>query len=220
MSTSRHAKVLFRALLSSALVGLTACVTAPTLHPPTPLDPGESVRAGVSAYDNAGPDNALGGATVFASYRFRDLLDVGGHLQLATESRTFLGGGLMSGLRLRLQDDVLLSLEMSVEYLEAFSYAVDGRAPQLLITLGAPLAFRFLEGTWVWVRPGLGAGATAYLFAVRRGPLPVVGFAFPSVRLSYGLSYELFDGVTVLGESSTSVPFGGAYLGFALMLSL
>lgn len=194
-------------------------MTAPTFHPPIAWGPDTlGLHVGGAVYDNAGPESPVGGAYLLAGYRLADAIDVSLALQLATEPpRAFLGGGVQGGLRLALSPNTRLGFEMSAECVEGFFHGTQRRQPLLLVTAGTPVSWRLFEETWVWIRPALGAAITVYLLG--RGAFePRFGAVAPALRLSYGASHEIVNGLLIVGESSTSVPHGGAYLGFALVM--
>lgn len=217
--------LLARPLLPIAVVvsaGLIGCASVPTAPPPIPPRPGDVVSAGAMVYDTADTDFFIGGGQTWAKLHLGPLIDVGGSLQMSTGRGgkvRMLGGSLLVGGRLQINEGLLLGAELTGEYVDAFTYRLPGREPIVMLTVAAPVIFKPLPDLWFWVRPAIGGGADLRLQSSLGGVQPISSGAFPVWRLSYGAAWDL-SWVTLYGESSTTLPFGGAYLGFGAAFSL
>jgi hypothetical protein len=210
------------ALLTSIGALASACVSVPTAPPPLPAQPTQVVSAGAFVYDTADPESPLGGAQTWGRVHVGPHLDVGGSLQLslgAAGRPRFVGGSLLAGGRYAVDEGLTLGLELGAEYVDAFSYLRSFREPVATMTLAFPVAFRPLRPAWFWVRPAIGAAAPLRLINSPSGLSALSTGVWPAWRLSYGASWD-FDWVIVYGESSTTLPFGGAYLGFGAAVAL
>lgn len=149
-------------------------------------------------------------------------LDVGGHLQLSLGEGfkpRFLGGGALAQLRLHVEEGWFLGGAIGVEYIDAFAYWRASRTRLVMVTFGLPASVELFEGATVWVRPAIGGASEAWLFANEHGIRPSFNVPLPVFRLTYGASYDL-GWVQVYGASSTTLPFGGAFLAFGLAVTI
>lgn len=212
-----------RLLLLVVTAALAAsCASAPIAPPPLgPVRPNEVGAAGVALYDTADVFSPVAGAQAWAMGRLGPL-DLGGHLQLSlgefSEPR-FIGGGLLAQLRLHVDETWFVGGALGVEYIDAFIYWRAARTRLLLVTFGMPVSVELFEGATVWVRPAVGGASETYLYARGGGIDPRFGLPLPVVRLTYGASYD-FGWVQVYGSSTTTLPFGGAFLAFGLAVPI
>lgn len=223
---SRHAFAVPKAAPLVATVALMAllssCASAPIAPPPLgPVRPDELGAAGVALYDSADVFSPVAGAQAWGMGRIGPL-DLGGHLQLSFGEGLrprFLGGGVQAQLRLHMDESWFLGGAFSAEYVDAFAYWRDTRSRLLLVTFGLPASVELFENASVWVRPAIGGAAPAWLFHNDLGLRPSFGVPLPVFRLTYGASYD-FGWVQVYGASSTTLPFGGAFLAFGLAVAI
>lgn len=205
-----------------ALLLASSCVSAPIAPPPlAPVTHDEVFAAGVSAYDSADVFTPLAGTQAWATGRIGPL-DVGGHLQL-TFGEDYrlrsLGGGALTQLRLHVDEGWFIGASLSAEYVDAFAYWRDLRTRLVVVTFGMPASVELLEGVHVWVRPAIGGATEMSVYGHGLDVTPRFGVPLPVFRLTYGASYD-FGWVTVYGSSSTTLPFGGAFLAFGLAVTL
>jgi hypothetical protein len=93
------------------------------------------------------------------------------------------------------------------------------REPLLIVTLAMPVLMQLMPDVWVWFRPALGGAASAPLYTRSDGLRAGFGPVLPVFRLSIGAAYDVGFG-QVYGETTTTLPFGGAYLGFGLAIPI
>ncbi len=206
-----------------ALMALvSACASAPIAPPPLgPVRPDELGAAGVALYDTADVFSPIAGAQAWGMARVGPL-DLGGHLQLSFGedfAARFLGGGVQTQLRLHMDETWFVGGAFAVEYIDAFAYWRDSRSRLLLATFALPASVELFENGSVWVRPAIGGAAPMWLFRHTAGVRPSFGVPLPVFRLTYGASYD-FGWVQVYGASSTTLPFGGAFLAFGLAVAI
>ena len=151
-----------------------------------------------------------------------EIVELGAQLQVSNGlvGPRFLGGGLHASLRLRVDEDLFIGATFEAAYLDQFTWIDGVRAPTVWGGIAVPFVFRFSDVIWVWVKPSIGVGLSAHLFSVGGATVPRLGTAFPAGRLTYGASFMIFEGVYAYGESSTTVPFGGGFLGLGMMVEI
>jgi hypothetical protein len=170
-------------------------------------------------YDTAEPNVGLDGV-MLAGGTTMGGVDLALRLQLSNGilGPRFLGGGVSAGLKLEIDEEFLIGIDLETTYLDQFTW-VDGiRSPTLWAGAAVPFVFRFSDVAWVWIKPALGVALSAHLFTVGDATIPRLGFAVPGFRLSYGASIQVIENVHFFGESSTTVPFGGGYLALGSMV--
>jgi hypothetical protein len=202
------------------VVVVTGCASVPSAPPPIPAGPGEVLHTGLMVYDTAEPNHPLGGVNAHAALRLGQAITVGGAAQLTLGSQLrprFLGGSMMARLSFPMGEGLVLSTELIGEYLDAFTYVSGRREPTVLLSLGAPVTWQPMPDVWFWVRPALGGGAHARFYG-STGGLASSG-VFPIFRLGYGASWDV-GFLQVFGESTTTLPFGGAYLGIGVAVPI
>lgn len=201
---------------------LSACASAPIAPPPlAPVAHDEVLAAGATVYDSASLDSPLAGTQAWAMGRIGPL-DLGGHLHLSFDEglqpRT-LGGGVLTQLRLHVDETWFVGAALSAEYADVFAYWRGIPTRLLLVTFGVPASVELLEGVNVWIRPAIGGATEMVVFGSGLDLSPRFGVPLPVFRLTYGASYD-FGWVQVYGSSSTTLPFGGAFLAFGLAFTL
>jgi hypothetical protein len=200
-----------------------ACASVPTAPPPIPAGPGDIVSAGALVYDTADPEFFLGGGQTWARLHLGQTLDVGGSLQLTTGyggQVRFLGGSLLGGARIQLNEGLILGAEITGEYVDAFAYRRVAREPLVMLTVALPVVFQPLPDVWFWTRPALGGAADLRLLSSVAGLQPISSGVWPVWRLSFGAAWEVWSWLKLYGETSTTLPFGGAYLGAGAAIAL
>lgn len=207
------------ALVAPALVG---CASVPVAPPPLPpMSPREVGAVGGFVYDSQGDLGAIDGAQGWALLRLLPNLDVGGAVQLTNEGFVprFVGGSLSAQLRLHLNEEIFVGAALQLEYADAFWYLRSAREPVLMLTFSTPVVVELMPDVQVWLRPALGGAASARWYARSDGVTPAFGRVLPVFRLSFGAAYDL-GFVQIYGETTTTLPFGGAYLGFGLAVPI
>ena len=126
---------------------------------------------------------------------------------------------MLAQLRLHMDENWFLGGAFSAEYIDAFAYWRSSRTRLLLVTFGLPMSVELMPNLSVWVRPAFGGASPMWLYGHDLSFRPSFGPPLPVFRLTYGASYD-FGWVQVYGASSTSLPFGGAFLAFGLAVTI
>lgn len=209
------------ALLSSLLC--LACASVPTAPPPIPAGPTDVVSAGAFVYDTADPEFFVGGGQTWARLHLNQNIDVAGSLQLTTGLGgrfRFVGGSLLAGARFHINEGFWLGGEVMGEYVDAFAYRRVQREPLAMMTVAVPVVFQPLENVWFWTRPAIGAAADLRILSTAAGLSPVSSGVWPVWRLTFGAAWEIWSWLKLYGETTTTLPFGGAYLGLGAAVAI